>query len=289
MQRLKKLTFGSYTLSVDTVGDDGAPVTAEAPFAVVVRDGAGAEVATGTPTAAAGTMSVEIPAESLQTLDTYELEWTAEVDGDAASWSSTLQLVGGYLFTLAQFRQADRAFENTTNYPADLVAELRMWVEDVIEGPRAAHVAFARRGARATVDGTGRAGLLMPDLEIASVYSVKVGEETWTEEQVSSLVIDDAGLYLTADSPYSIWPAGRQNIVVHYEHGRAATPGPITRAALLLAREYAVSSDVPGRATATSIGDQLFRLTIAGRDGVTGLPDVDAAIAQFGRISYRIG
>jgi hypothetical protein len=78
-------------------------------------------------------------------------------------------------------------------------------------------------------------------------------------------------------------------VTVHYVHGYNYPPGAITRAGLILSREYLIKSDIPGRATATTVGDQLFRITVAGRDGVTGLPEVDAAIAQFGRKSFAIG
>ena len=66
-------------------------------------------------------------------------------------------------------------------------------------------------------------------------------------------------------------------------------PGPIARAAVILCREYLAATELPGRATATSIGDQMFRLTVAGRDGATGLPEVDSAVEQFGRRKYGIG
>lgn len=289
MQRLKQIAFGTYDLVVKTVDEDGSNVAAVAPYGVTLYDGAGAVVATATPTHQDHELRYSIPAATVTKLDTYRLVWTATVSGVPASWTSEFEVVGDYLFTIAQFRDTDRAFENTTNYPTAAIAEIRNWVEDVIEGPRAANVAFVQRSTRVTTDGTGRSALMLPDLEIDRVYSLTVAGTVWTSEQIGTLTADDGVLYLEADSPISVWPSGRKNITVHYVHGRSRPPGPITRAALMLAKEYAVKSDVPGRATATSIGDQLFRLTIAGRDGVTGLPDVDAAIAQFGRITYTVG
>ena len=289
MERLKQLAFGTYDLVVKTVDEDGGNVNTVAPYGVTLYDGAGAVVATATPAHQDHELRYSIPAATITKLDTYRLVWTATVAASPAEWTTEFEVVGDHLFTIAQFRTTDRAFENATNYPAAAIAEIRNWVEDVIEGPRAANVAFVRRSARVTTDGTGRAALMLPNLEIDSVYSLTVAGTAWTSEQIATLTADDGVIYLEADSPISVWPSGRKNITLHYVHGRSRPPGPITRAALMLAKEYAVKSDVPGRATATSIGDQLFRLTIAGRDGVTGLPDVDAAIAQFGRITYTVG
>jgi hypothetical protein len=130
---------------------------------------------------------------------------------------------------------------------------------------------------------------MLPDLEIQSIYAITVGSTAWTAPQIATLTIDDGVVWLATDSPIATWTEGHRNVTIHYTHGEPLAPGAITRAALMLAREYLLKTDIPGRATATSIGDQMFRLTIAGRDGVTGLPEVDAAIQQFGRKSYAIG
>jgi hypothetical protein len=200
-----------------------------------------------------------------------------------------VEIAGGYLFEIADLRASDRAFTDADKYPSAMVREIRAWVEDVIEGPRAANIAFVPRGNRVTVDGTGRNAIMLPDLEIRSVYAVTVGSTAWTSEQIATITIDDGVLWLNATSPIPQWTEGRQNVTIHYTHGESIPPGSITRAALMLAREYLLKTDIPGRATAQTIGDQMFRLTIAGRDGVTGLPEVDAAIQQFGRKSYAIG
>lgn len=289
MDRVRQLSSGSYTFSVATVDDDGAAVTASAPFTVALFDGAGVEVTTGTPSHASDTLTFSVPAASITKLDTYRLVWTATVAGVTATWTSNVEIVGGYLFEIADLRAQDRAFADTTKYPSDVLREVRAWVEDVIEGPRAADVAFVPRGRRVTTDGTDRAALMVPDLELRNVYAVTVDGTAWTAPQVATVTCDDGVLWLNASSPAGVWAAGRRNVVLHYTHGYDRPPGAITRAALMLAREYLIKTDIPGRATATSIGDQMFRLTIAGRDGVTGLPEVDAAIAQFGRKSYAIG
>ena len=284
MERVKKLASGSYTFVVHTVADDGANVTAHAPYTVVVRDGAGVQVAAGTPVHTDHILTFTLSASAIQKLDTYSLTWTATVSSAPMTWTTHVEVVGGYLFEIADLRGEDRAFENATKYPTETLKVVRAWVEDVIEGPRAANVAFVPRSRRLVLNGTGRTALMLPDLQLRSVESVKVDGVAWSSEKVAALTVDD-GVVWAAEA----WPEGVRNVEIHYTHGYDFPPGAITRAALMLAREYLVKSDIPGRATATSIGDQLFRITVAGKDGVTGLPDVDAAIAQFGRKSYAVG
>jgi hypothetical protein len=70
-------------------------------------------------------------------------------------------------------------------------------------------------------------------------------------------------------------------------HGYEAVPEPVRRAGLIYARTLLIRSamEQSDRATAvfTDIGG--YRLTIAGRDGPTGIPDVDAVLSpdQYGR------
>lgn len=289
MERIRQLASGNYAFTVATVDDDGNNVTPTGPYAVTIRDSAGTTIATGTPTYASNTLTYTLAASTITRLDTYTLTWTGTVSAATTTWTSTVEIAGGYLFEIADLRTQDRAFENTEKYPSATLREIRAWVEDVIEGPRAANVAFVKRGNRVTLDGTGRTAIMVPDLHLRQIYAVTVDGTAWTSEQINTLTVDDGVIWLGRTSPIANWTDGHQNIQIHYVHGYNYPPGAITRAALMLAREYLLKTDIPGRATATSIGDQMFRLTIAGRDGVTGLPEVDAAIQQFGRKAYAIG
>lgn len=289
MDRIRQISSGTYSFVVHTVDDDGSNVTAHPPFSVVMHDGAGAVVASGTPVHKDHILTFAVPASAIENLDTYSLTWSATVSDSPRTWVTHAEIVGGYLFEISALRAEDRAFADQAKYPTEALRLVRAWVEDVIEGPRAAAVAFVPRSGRLTLGGSDRAALFLPDLELRSVLSLKIDGVAWSPAEVATLIVDDGVVWLGPDSPIRSWPSGVRNIEIHYTHGFDRAPGAITRAALLLAREYLVKSDIPGRATATSIGDQLFRITIAGRDGVTGLPEVDAAIAQFGRKSYAVG
>lgn len=291
MNRVKQLATGSYTFQSEYRNDDGVVVHVTTPVSLTIMNGADATIYTGTPTLHAGHLNITIPVATLPNLDTYIFIWTGTIDGTTVTWTEDIELVGGYLFEISDLRAQDRAFENLDKYPTDALKLVRNWVEDVIEGPRAADIAFVPRGRRVTVQGpsdltqNAAYGLEVPDYELRTVYSGSVNGTALTNTQLANFVCDDNYIWRTDTT----WAAGHRNIKLHYAHGYDRAPGAITRAALMLAREYLVKSDLPGRATATSIGDQMFRLTIAGRDGVTGLPDVDAAIEQFGRKGYSIG
>ena len=306
MSRVKKQETGSYTFESSYFDDNGVETDVKAPATVTVRDGAGATVYTGTPTVSSGKLSISVPVASLPKLDLYKFTYAAKTDPGSVdvSWTDTVELVGGYLFELPALRAMDRAFSDQTKYPTTLLKEVRTWVEDVIEGPRAAQVSFVPRGRRVILDGNSPdpsstyypltygndyRDLIVPDFQVRELYSASVDNVALTQAEIDQVRISDNILQRTSTARWPVWPYGRSNIQLHYKHGMDRAPGAITRAALILAREYLVKSDLPGRATATSIGDQLFRLTIAGRDGVTGIPDVDAAIDQFGRKGYGIG
>lgn len=306
MIRLKRQTTGSYTFESLYYDDDGVHVNVTTPVSIVIKDGAGATVYTGTPTIHSGHCDITLPVATLPNLDTYEFIYTAKTQPGGADvrWTDIIELVGGHLFEIADLRAQDRAFLDTAKYPTETLRQVRIWVEDVIEGPIAARLAFVPRGRRVVLDGNmpdlSRAyspvlynndyrNLIAPDFAIRKVNSGSINGVALTQDEIDNINVQDNVLWRNSGQYWPAWSFGVGNIKLHYEFGLDRAPGAITRAALILAREYLVKSDLPARATATSIGDQMFRVTIAGRDGITGIPDVDAAIAQFGRTSVAIG
>lgn len=306
MIRVKRQLVGSYTFTVDTFNDDGDPIVPTGSYAATILDGAGLPIGTSySATYASNQLSAVIPAVVLDTLDTYTITYAPTLLGSTQPiFTLDVEIVGGYLFEVSQLRAQDRAFADVVKYPSSALREIRTWVEQVIEGTRAAQVAFVPRGTRVKMNGNSPdlnrgyypllygndyRDLIAPDFEIRELYSASINGTALTQDEIDAVAVDDNILHRSAGVQWPAWPYGKGNISLHYSHGYDRPPGAITRAALLLAREYLVKSDLPGRATATSIGDQMFRLTIAGRDGVTGIPEVDAAIDQHGRKGYGIG
>lgn len=304
MIRVKRQTTGTYTFTETAVNDDGDLLTPDGPYTAELYDGSGALIATRTPTCVNGVFSRDFDHDLLPYLDTYQVVWTGHINGVDTKWTTDIELVGGYIFEIADLRGKDRVFKDTTKYPTWWLREVRTAVEDTLEGPRAAQLAFVPRGKRETVDGTSPdltrgynpllygadyRGLKLPDFEVRDLYSLSINGTALTQDELDAITIDDNMLWKSAGVQWPAWSWGHRNISVHYEYGLDRPSPAVTRAALMLATEYLVTSPIPGRATATSIGDQMFRLTIAGRDGVTGLPEVDAAIDQYGRKGFGIG
>lgn len=306
MERLKQLTTGNYVFEALYYDDDGIHQNVKGPLTLTIRDGAGSTIYTGTPTLHSGHADSTIPVATLPKLDLYTFSYTATTDPGnvAVAWTDEIELVGGYIFSIAELRAQDRAFTDATKFPTAALKQVRIAVEDVIEGARAASIAFVPRGRRVKMDGnspdytrgwipqlygTDYRTILAPDFAIRKIHSASVNGVALTQPEIDDIGISDNQLWRSSGVQYPAWAFGHQNVVMHYEHGLDRPTGAIKRAALILAREYLIKSDLPGRATATSIGDQMFRLTIAGRDGLTGIPDVDAAIKNDGRSGYGLG
>lgn len=79
----------------------------------------------------------------------------------------------------------------------------------------------------------------------------------------------------------AVGPEGRATI--RYRYGLTEVPERVSEAVLALAAYYLRPSATPDRATGESTDAGFIRYTLAGKDGATGLPEVDAAIEQFGR------
>lgn len=103
---------------------------------------------------------------------------------------------------------------------------------------------------------------------------------------VSSVSIVDATdsaatVTLVGDSMARLEHSTRESIV--YVHGLKRFPEPVRRACATLAASYLLPSRIPSRASGESTDAGFLRYTLAGVDGATGIPEVDAVIQQYGR------
>ncbi len=224
---------------------------------------------------AVGVYRLTVPA-TLQTLDVYDVLWSW---ANGQSRRSRFEVVGAVLFELAALRASDPVLADQTAYPAETLAEVRRAVSERFE--EWAEVAFRPRGARDRLEADGSSLLVLARSKVRRLISVSVDGSALPSAEVDSLLVFPAGLIRRPDQP---WPRG-SIVEVHYEHGYAEPPAPVRRAAMRYARHLLVSGGYDDRATAmvTDVGS--FRLTIAGRDGPTGLPEVDAVLADH---SHRL-
>jgi len=181
-----------------------------------------------------------------------------------------------HYFTIEELRAEYPELSNETKYTDAKLAADRDYAEARFE--RAAKVAFVPREVSETVIGNGTKVLLLSaTLEVGPVTDVSIDGTALSEAQVDAIVVRKYGALERAD----LWPDGAE-IVVDYVHGYNEPPEPVKGAVMMLAAEKALPSTVPARATVLSTDVGSYRLSIADKTGKTGIPEVDAVIAQFG-------
>ncbi len=279
MQQLLRGVGGAVTLR--TYDADGIPANpAAGAITADVVDSAGAAIAgspfaVANPPATLGVLSFDLPS-SQDVLDTYTVTWNLP---GGITRTSEFEIIGAYLFEVGDLRAYDAEL-TTAAYPSDSIVELREAITERFE--KVAGVSFVPRGDRAYLDGSGSAVLVLPKRQPISVVAITVDDVALAAEDLADVKAYDSG-ELVWDG--GVWTAGFLNVQVLYEHGLQPVPGPVHRVAMMYAAhelKKRVSEENP-RATGLSTDAGFWRLTIAGRDGPTGLPEVDAVLADFGR------
>lgn len=112
------------------------------------------------------------------------------------------------------------------------------------------------------LDGTGTDALLLPELPVNSIGTVTVSDQssppTWTTAGAADYTLNDNGVLLATDTEGTslfgtTWPAGRQNILVTYDHGYANADLP--RSIRMVALSLAARLLVQGPSKAETMGD----------------------------------
>lgn len=284
MERIRRIEGGVYLLTCRTTDEDGASLTVTSPE-VKVYSGAGDELGiAGVPDASAGRLSYSLPAGTMTALDTYSVVWRGEVSGEPVEYRRRVELVGGFLFEVEDLRAFDPAFADATRYPAALVRAARTAAEERFE--KACRQAFVPRGRRARAVGAGVARLEVRDNAVSALLAASIGTAALSADEIAEVDVREWGAL--DRPPGKVWTAG-EPVRVHYEHGLEGPSPEESQAAMLLAREYLTRSNLSSRATleATDVG--FFRLSIAGPEKPTGIPEVDAVIRSVGRHRPMIG
>ena len=287
----------SHTFEVDeTATDSTAPVT------VNVTDAAGAAIV-GSPftatSAGAGTGKYTFALPPQAALCILTLDWSATIAGAAIVETDTVEICGGYLFTLREGRGSDKSLTDTRTYPtADLIVK-RSEVEDECEW--ICDRAFTPRYRRVILDGSGESDLLLPDGgdEIVSgvtlrgvrlIRSAKVAPRfgqpfaSLDAGALASLVVTSSGMLRRADG--RIWTEGDQNVILEYEYGNDFVP-PLLKQGMLHRFRNRLNinkSGIPDRAATYTAaeGGGTYRLTLPDAYR-TGVPEVDALYARYSR------
>jgi hypothetical protein len=284
VDRLLANTAGTVTLKV--YDGNGDLVDLSAPPTVTVKDGAAATLGSGTATRLSlGFYSFNVTPTMTALLDEIDIVWTGTLAGTPVTFTTRAVVASEHPITLAELRGSYKDLVNETKYPDSAVIEARDTATERLE--RAMKVALVPRGRRVSLDGDDTSLLILPDRAVTSVYSVK---QSGVAVGFGYSVVEWGAIQASAGGGYFAKPtAAGEQYAVHYVHGWEEPPLPVRRALRLLAVEMLVPSSLPARASSLATDAGQFRLTIAGRDGYTGLPEVDAVIDQFGMATPAVG
>jgi hypothetical protein len=260
----------SHTFYVDEAPTDA---TGDVTWTLTRLDGT--PVADGIATGPASNVyTVELPPHA--TLDALVLTWTADVAGSVVTARDVIEVVGGFLFNLADARAMPPALD-TDRYPTALLAAKRVGVETECE--TICGQAFVPRFARVALSGSGETYLALPRRNVTAIRSITIDG---TAIEVPDVWWKSSGV-LSRNRGNGYWPSGAGNVVVEFEHGMEYPPEDLREAAMqrLRTRLTLTDSGVPQRAISFSIADGgVYRLSTPSRQR-TGVPDVDAAYARY--------
>jgi hypothetical protein len=217
-----------------------------------------------------GVYSLSVTGAQAKPFDDYVVEWSGTVSGNAVKFRTAYSIVAGHLATVYDVRQYEPDLTEA-RYPAALVRERVDLATERMLAP--CMYPLARAGVRATLKGTGATGLALRHVGVSDVYSVKVDGSTLSDYEFT-----EEGILWTPQG----FDRGAK-VEVHYAAGYAQVPEPVRHAACMLTVDFLIRSAVPLRATSQSTDVGAFRFTVAGRDGFTGLPEVDEVIREFGK------
>jgi hypothetical protein len=265
---------------------DETPTDLSGACTVTVKRLDGTTVTSGTATHPGGTGIYTFPVPEQAQVDMLTVDWSGTLAGAVVSVRDYVEVVGGFLFGLAEARAKHPGLANTTAYPSTLLAAKRIEVEQECE--RICRRAFVPRFARVRLSGNDQDRLPIPNAdgrgsELRTVRAVSVGGVAWSAPDVAALGVTDFGVIKRPGG--ALWPAGAGNIVVEYEHGFDYPPADLSEAAIvrLRSRVGISSSGIPDRATTfTVVEGGTFALSVPDQEH-TGIPDVDGTYNRYTR------
>jgi len=258
---------------------DETPTDASTGVTVAVTRLDGTGVSSGAAThPGTGQYAYTVPGQA--NVDMLVVEWTAtSIGGAVVTATDYVEVVGGYLFGLAEARASDPTLTNPVTYPTSMLAEKRFEVEEECE--EICRQAFVPRFARETLSGTGTDRLGLKHMMLRRLRSVTVSGVAWSSPTVAAVPPSEHGI---ARLPGGIWPAGVGNIVVEYEHGWDRPPERISAAAMLHLRYLCNQprTGLPDRVS--SYTNESGTIIAAPQDeSRPGYPDIDAVYKRYTR------
>lgn len=225
-----------------------------------------------------GIYTYTVPAQSA--VDILTVDWTGTIAGATITARDIVEVVGGFLFGLAEARAMPPALD-ANRFPTSMLAAKRIGVEQECEA--ICRQAFVPRFAREVLDGTGHAKITLRNINVRTIRKVTVDGVALSGQELASLYVDRGGVITRGRYGSGWWRIGVANVVVEYEHGMDYPPEDIREAAMLRLRSRLTMGDtgVPARALSFTVADGgVYRLSVPG-ERRTGVPDVDAAYERW--------
>lgn len=251
----------SIAFEVDGVGTDPSPDSAT--VTIMRADGTPVVTAAAATGGAGGSFSYALSAAQMSVLDTLTATWVSAL-GTA---TTTVEVVGGFLFSISQARRR-RPLSDPVAYPLDDLLEARVFAEQELED--ACGAAFVPRYALETIVARGQHAVRLAHRRVRVIRSVSIDGAVMNAGYLAALRIEHGQLLSTGR--WSRWPWDSAQIVIGYEHGYDTPPQGAGLAALDLARDRllsdAGSSTIDPRATRIITDDGEIRLGTGGRFGI---------------------
>ena len=194
----------------------------------------------------------------LTTPNMVTVEWRASGSQDA-SYKNRVEVVSRHYFALDSLKGYGDGRDDFDQLSDEVLWEARQAATDVFE--EASHRSFVGRIGRAK--DYGRDGLLAASHDLRTILT-----DGYAQESDS---------YLRRKVPCGEYPKW-----VEYTYGTEEMPAAVSAAVLELAAYTLRPSNRPIGATGESTDAGYIHFTTAGRDGATAIPEVNAAIQQFG-------
>jgi hypothetical protein len=248
------------TVSVDGSATDPTPDSAT--VRAVRADGTELQPTTQAADAGVGKFAYTFTPAQTALLDTVTLYWTIPMGGVEQVFTSTVEIVGGFLFSIGEARA--RGLTDVTAYPAEMIVRKRTLIEQRLE--KACGVAFVPRYALQTWHGAGDY-VLSPQWPMP--YMIRsVTRGTTPVTPVSAAVWIQGGNFQLSSG----WSYRAESVTIGYEHGHLALPEPARDAALdeaVLSLSQASSGQDP-RIASYSTDDGSVRYFDPGATGTAG-------------------
>lgn len=234
-------------------------------------DGTVLAAAAATSGSGAVARTYNLAALSTGQMDRLTADWVSPTHGTLTSY---VEIVGGFYFSVSEFKARYPNDSTVQDLTASQVAEARRTAEEIIE--QACNVAFVPRALTLTVSGQRSTKLALPLYLLRTIESASIDGEV---QDVSDYRVAGGAVYR-----WTSWPRNPSNVAIVVTHGYDFPPRRIKDAAMTLAYHRAVKGPIDDRATSIPAGEAggvITLLTPGVQGAVTGIPEVDAAILAY--------